>query len=738
MRRKHHYLADESPVIGMDPKDNNELFILRTCSKYLLNLIKTYPQMNQNYFEFLQEIVGTDVNTISDHLINSTRSGERDSCMETLSESYCDPSEFSRAVVRVLKKLTKLKQKKLNQFLISFLEKKIGDFQYKGESELESKLSTMKVIFNLTDCEAEFCKLPLVISLWDSAETFFVTNLRVPIITGRKYLKAILDIGSDELTKIMNGTLQRAGLIDIDKYSFELKDHVSELLDRPADRMLSDFYFTKVNDKAIPLQSHLLEPNQLNFALDLLREKHESPTHLLIYGPPGTGKTSFARGLVHKLGIPGYEIVGGEDNKSEKRRAALTACLNMTNTGQGSVIIIDEADNILNTEGSWFRRGETQDKGWLNQLLDQTGTRMIWITNDISCIEGSVMRRFAFNIHFKALGKQQRFLIWNSVLSQNGATGIFTQQEMKGLSSWYKVSAGVMDLAVKKALEISGKDASKVKSDVIQALDSHQALLNGGYKTVKKDEIEDNYSLEGLNIRGDLDAMMARLREFDAFLRNKQTQTAIRNMNLLFYGPPGTGKSELARYIARELKREIVCKRASDIFDSYVGMSERYIKEAFEEAERDEAILIIDEADTLLFTRERAQRSWEISFTNEFLTQMERFRGILVCTTNRLAEVDSAAMRRFNQKIEFKYLSPKGNTIFFERLLSPLLEQELDEKGKAALISINDLAPGDFRVVRDRFYFETKDKLSADMMIQALKEESDLKRVNQAAKAIGF
>jgi adenylate kinase family enzyme len=37
------------------------------------------------------------------------------------------------------------------------------------------------------------------------------------------------------------------------------------------------------------------------------------------------------------------------------------------------------------------------------------------------------------------------------------------------------------------------------------------------------------------------------------------------NMNLLFYGPSGSGKSELARYIAEKLDREIICKRVSDI-----------------------------------------------------------------------------------------------------------------------------------------------------------------------------
>ncbi|TET92882.1 MAG: AAA family ATPase [Desulfobacteraceae bacterium] len=109
--------------------------------------------------------------------------------------------------------------------------------------------------------------------------------------------------------------------------------------------------------------------------------------------------------------------------------------------------------------------------------------------------------------------------------------------------------------------------------------------------------------------------MMTQLENFDSFLRYSRTDQ-IMNMNLLFYGPPGTGKSELARYIGGQIDREIICKRISDLQSKYVGDGEKNIKRAFQEAESEESILIIDEADSLLFNRERAERSWEISFTN--------------------------------------------------------------------------------------------------------------------------
>ena len=298
----------------------------------------------------------------------------------------------------------------------------------------------------------------------------------------------------------------------------------------------------------------------------------------------------------------------------------------MTNHGKGSLIIVDEADNILNTQFSFLFRGETQDKGWLNQLLEEPGARIIWITNSLSGIEDSVLRRFSFSLYFKPFNRRQRIQLWESILRVNRVKRYFSQSDIADLAKRYKVSAGAIDIAVKKTRDVGVTGGNKFKDTVITALDANKILFNYGRKEINKDAIERNYSLEGLNVEGELETTMTQLESFDRYLRQSGNDE-IKNMNLLFYGPPGTGKSELARYIANHLDREIITKRASDFLDKYVGETEHNIRDAFEEAENEEAILIIDEVDTMLFSRGRAQRSWEISHTNEFLTQMERYRG---------------------------------------------------------------------------------------------------------------
>lgn len=96
-------------------------------------------------------------------------------------------------------------------------------------------------------------------------------------------------------------------------------------------------------------------------------------------------------------------------------------------------------------------------------------------------------------------------------------------------------------------------------------------------------------------------------------------ENANNGIRMLFYGFSGTGKTELARYMSQKLGKDILLKRASDILGMYVGESEKNIKQAFEEAERTNSILLFDEADSFFADRNNAQHSWErrIRFMNQ-------------------------------------------------------------------------------------------------------------------------
>jgi transitional endoplasmic reticulum ATPase len=117
---------------------------------------------------------------------------------------------------------------------------------------------------------------------------------------------------------------------------------------------------------------------------------------------------------------------------------------------------------------------------------------------------------------------------------------------------------------------------------------------------------------------------------------------------------------------------------------------------------------------------------------------MESFDGIQIFTTNRLKDLDNASLRRFNHKIEFGYLKPDGNLIFYEKLIAPLVRGPFDPNIAKGLKGLTGLTPGDFKVVRDRFAFRNKRDITHHALVTALEEEARLKDCHAGLRNIGF
>ena len=572
---------------------------------------------------------------------------------------------------------------------------------------------------------------------YDEPEQFFDIHLKCDRYSGRKYLTNLLEVNEHELNRILSGNLLQIGLLDVDSYNISIERDFLSFFQNPADRSFARDLYAPVSECHVPISDFLVSPAQLEHMVRLLRTKSATPTHLLFYGLPGTGKTSLARALSKHLDLPAFEVLQGKENSSEKRRAALIACINRIGATEEGLIIVDEADNLLNTQFSWLMRGETQDKGWLNHILEKPGVKLIWITNTISGIEDSVLRRFAFSLHFKPFNRRQRVLLWQRIVKRKRVKRFFTPKQIEAYARNYNTSAGAIDTALQKAVEIKPASAKAFHRALTMNLDAYLTLIHQGEKPLEKDRVDSAYSLDGLSVKGDLKAIIAQVAGFDRHLRTTDTG-AVSCMNLLFYGPPGTGKSELARYIASELDRELHVKRVSDLHSKWVGESEKNIRDAFLAAETEQAVLVIDEADSLLYSRDRARTSWEISFTNEFLARMERFRGILICSTNRIKDLDAASLRRFVIKLEFEYLTPEGNVIFYRKLLAGLVSKPMPQPIAQRLRRLNNLAPGDFSTVKKRFNFYPEKELDHDLLVRALGEEAGLKTTHAGKRVIGF
>lgn len=124
-----------------------------------------------------------------------------------------------------------------------------------------------------------------------------------------------------------------------------------------------------------------------------------------------------------------------------------------------------------------------------------------------------------------------------------------------------------------------------------------------------------------------------------------------------FYGAAGTGKSMAAEAIASRLKKKIIRASYADIENKYVGEGPKNVSAIFLAAEQQDAVLFIDEADSLLSKRmvnvsEPSGQAMN-SMRSQLLISLENFHGIVIFATNLAINYDRAFLSRLiNIKFE--------------------------------------------------------------------------------------
>lgn len=439
--------------------------------------------------------------------------------------------------------------------------------------------------------------------------------------------------------------------------------------------------------------------------------------NILLYGVPGAGKTEFAKSIVQSAGKLLYEIpyinYDDEDMTTYQRLVALKTNLNITRKNKDMVLLYDEADNITNY--NFKEESNTPSKILVNNVTENVSTPVIWTLNNIRNIDDAFLRRMTYAVKFNKLNENTQIKIWQKELKRNNIT--VPRNKIIELSSKYDVSLSVIKNAVDTTKLIKG-NAENFECFI----DSISTAMNYGYHIERenKNKYKNNDFIYNDKLaNSDIDLK---------FLTEKLKQTKKMNFSICIYGEPGTGKSEYAKYLAHRLGLKIVQKKASDIFGKFVGETEENIALSFKEAKNKKAMLIIDEADSFLQSRKNAKNSWEVSFVNEMLTQMENFDYPFVCTTNLMDTLDEASLRRFTFKIKFDFLTSQQIRIAFAHFF----KQKISENA----CNINGLTIGDFVTVKKKLEFlginNSNDIL--DLLIQEVK----FKNTDSLKNTIGF
>ena len=444
---------------------------------------------------------------------------------------------------------------------------------------------------------------------------------------------------------------------------------------------------------------------------------HRKGVNLLIYGVPGTGKTEFAGLLAQALGISAYNITymdsDGDVVKAEQRLNYSRLAQTLLN-GKQALLIFDEIEDVFN--GSFMERSVAQkNKAWTNQLLENNNVPMIWLSNSVNSIDAAFLRRFDFVFEMPDLPLKNK-----SALISQLAGGKLTAEYVQHFAKVRSLSPAILTRVFNVANAVD--NGKKAFPEVLLTLFNEALQAQGKKKIEPLVESKLSYQLEWVSCNENIHKIT------EGLMRTKKGR-------ICCYGPPGTGKTAWAGWLAEQLDMPLLLCKGSDLLDPYVGGTEQKIAEAFESAKRDNCLLVLDEVDTFLFSRDGAERSWERSQVNEMLTQIERFEGIMVVSTNLMNVLDPAALRRFDLKLKFDYLTPQQRLDFAKQQAEKLNLDAWDETHSKRILELNLLTPGDFAAVARRHNFSPFDNL--EEWLEALRSECSVKP-EFACKRIGF
>lgn len=520
------------------------------------------------------------------------------------------------------------------------------------------------------------------------------------------------------------GALRRFGFIDDDG---AVSDDVTEFLAGLSRRPLASSYFELVERPSLPLEVVLID-HEDRLAICALWQNHRpgDPLNLLLAGPPGTGKTETALALARTLGLRLFAVrprPAGQSRDDEGRRfrfRALQAARHAIVAGLPAMILIDEADDLLNHAGGFFagfgREHDDHGKALINEALDSATTLQVWVTNRADGLDVSTRRRFDYVVRFRAANLPQRIAIWQTVRERYRLQALLSDERIRDWARRFENDAGQIDYALRNVrhLHADRRDPAGILRQVERLLSAQtvfaaRAPLRPAIQSV--DEIAIDPRSLSIEPRADLELIL----QVAARIETRRTSPGVpqetrhqpadgpgQGLTILLQGPPGTGKTCFAHALARLIERPLLVKTAAALLDMYVGNTEKQIRAAFEEAAAENAVLFIDEVDSLLGTRERAGRNWEVSQVNELLSAMDSYRGIFLAATNHLALVDRAALRRFRFRLAFGPLAEAGVVEFYTRMLAPEVPAPLTAGDEVILRSLRDLTPSDFGAVRAR------------------------------------